>query len=140
MRYELRDATHRLIQLDGQLISHVSTDDGEKPRWMELSVYERDAGGYVYYSVGKSSIYHRLTCSSGRGVQRTDPDLTDKMPCNLCDPPDGLPAYKVEGDLINLFRCADLEAVEKAATSAAGYSRPVRELLQKLPQRGVIRL
>jgi len=83
-------------QFEGELVAEVSTDDGERARWIEIKLYRRtDADGWIIHRMSDSVLYHHIdtTCrtpkSARPGQPMTAADLQDGAePCGNCRPPE----------------------------------------------------
>ena len=141
--YRLRNERNDLVILQGSRLAHVNTDDGTKLRWIELSVFERDAGGYVYHTVGKSVVFHSHSSDSpclskGSPSKVDDLDFGTLESCTLCDPTtDPLSGtVLLEDELHTLIQCADYDSIVRAATLPnKGLTGPARQLLIQLSRR-----
>jgi len=52
----LRTLDGRETAFNGRLLASVSTDDGVKPYWLEMRLYQEQTGGYVLYTIGRTSL------------------------------------------------------------------------------------
>lgn len=139
----LRNSSGDTVIVNGKRIAHVNTDDGNKLRWIELSVFERDAGGYVYYTVGKSVVYHRdddnFVCG-GRGIPTPAEDLDfDRLePCNDCHPdqfPEPGTIVRHEADIPTLKVCDTITDIIAAARVRGEITGPTRQLIAQFAPR-----
>lgn len=99
----VRSGARATMTFTGSQLAHVSTDDGNKGRWTEMTIYRKSNGGYVLSRIGRSIVFHRPVCEKIRG--RTDlvrVEHVDDLPnggyaCEVCDPqdPDGSTDYVV---------------------------------------------
>ena len=142
-QHVLQNSSGDTVLVNGERIAHVNTDDGNKLRWIELSVFERDAGGYVYYTVGHSVVYHRnsddYSCG-GRGVPRDEKDLDfDRLePCSECQPdqfPEPGTLVRHEIDIHTLKLCDSLTDVIAAARVRGEITGPARQLIAQFAPR-----
>jgi hypothetical protein len=77
-----------MFVFDGEELGHASTDDdGDLPRWTEITIWRTKAGKYVIEKVACSVVYHTLD-GCDRGIIRdADSSLDpDSQPCLVCRP------------------------------------------------------
>lgn len=81
-------------EFTGILLSEVSTETREGPRWLEMDLYRItdgvNTGSYVLHLVGRSVVYHAHRSTCNRGIPRTPRDedwAADAEPCRVCKPP-----------------------------------------------------
>lgn len=142
-QHKLQNSSGDTVIVNGERIAYVNTDDGDKLRWIELSVFERDAGGFVYYTVGKSVVFHRIGddyICGGRGVPVRAGDLNfDRLePCNECQPeqhpgPDEM--VRREVGIHTLKVCDSLTDVINAARVRGEITGPTRQLIAQFAPR-----
>lgn len=93
----IRDHRDDIVaEFEGELIAEVSTDDGERARWIEIKLYRRtDGKGWIIHRLSDSVLYHRedtgcRTPKNARpGVLSTAADLDEgNEPCSMCKPPE----------------------------------------------------
>lgn len=88
---KLRDS-YRDVEFVGELLSEVSTDNNNSPRWTEMELYKitggPNVGKYVLSVMGRSVVYHvhNGQCNSGVPVSIKDID-EEYEPCHRCNPP-----------------------------------------------------
>jgi hypothetical protein len=85
---QVQDAS-RVLEFHGHLLSEISTETHDGPRWLEMDLYKVDDGRYVLHLVGRSVVYHTHRSSCNRGIPRhiTDTDWpADAEPCKVCSP------------------------------------------------------
>jgi hypothetical protein len=86
-----------MFVFNGEELGHASTDDdGDLPRWTEITIWRTKAGKYVIEKVACSVVYHALD-GCDRGIVRdADSSLDpDSQPCLVCKP-DTLAADQVK--------------------------------------------
>jgi hypothetical protein len=86
-RYELQDGAERLVRFTGDHLTHVTSDDGERLRWLDLDIYRTQAGKYIVHQVGRTSVYHALDseCTPKAFEQVKVLNLRDDVePCPVC--------------------------------------------------------
>lgn len=137
-QYELHNDRGDRVLVNGKRIAFVSTDDGVKPRWIELSVFERDAGGYVYHTIGASIVYHALNgCTTGVVKNSESVDFEDLQPCDRCKPSQKDQDIRVETDIHNVVLCDTIEDVARAVyvhkNGRSTLTAPGRQILEQLP-------
>lgn len=131
--YELENDTGDRVVLNGNRIAFVNTGNSTKLRWIELSIFERDAGGYVYHTVGKSVVFHEegALCAKGNRVAVTELDLSEFERCPHCkagtDPSSG--HIVLEEDFHTLKMCDTIQDVYSAAKVRGELTGPSRQLL-----------
>lgn len=89
-QFDLPDGP-RLVRFKGERLATVDADDGERIRWIELSLYKTQAGKYIVHQVGKTVVYHRLNSDckpKAFSTQRLWDLPEDSAPCPVCTPPD----------------------------------------------------
>lgn len=91
-RVELGGKLHD--EWDGELAASVSTRTPDRTRWVEISVYHLDDGGWLAHRAGMSNIYHRAATACRRANGRKPGALggvddlpDDAEPCGDCNPP-----------------------------------------------------
>lgn len=89
----VRDSA-RILEFDGRLLSEVSTETSQNPRWTEMALYKTTdgTGRYVLAIIGRSVIYHVHDGRCNSGVPTKVGDLDDNLieelePCVRCDAP-----------------------------------------------------
>jgi hypothetical protein len=142
---------HHDTEFEGRQIAKVATPNF--PRWVEMTLYSLDTGGYVLHRIGQSMVYHAAggVCGDGESASRTagcaritvDDLPDDAEPCKFCEPPapvdlpTRLPVL-FEQPRHTIDRCADPATVIKRITRArhrgsgitsSVISRPVKDLL-----------
>lgn len=145
------------MEWDGDLAAGVTTQAGDRMRWVEFRVYDTpDAERWLLWVAGCSAVYHRedTKCRTKRGAKpggiATVDDLPDYAePCPQCRPryPENIgdaERVRFEFPRSTFTRSADAaKIVETLATSRnrdTGYrtvrvSDPVNELLTMLEER-----
>lgn len=92
----IRDHRNDIIaEFEGELVASVSTDDGERARWIEMELYRRtDGKGWLIHRLSDSVLYHRedTTCRTPKNARPGQPataaDLDEgSEPCANCKPP-----------------------------------------------------
>ncbi len=156
-----------LADFEGELAAEVTSDDGERARWIEMSLYHREDGGWVVHRCSRSVLYHRIdtSCRTPKqarpGVRSTAADLLgDAEPCAKCRPPeptaldpDAAVRIEIPRDNVHMLDTAkqvvdDLTMDRRTGTpywsqpvvellAAAGLKHP--EILALIPQSAVIR-
>lgn len=98
--FKIQDHYGRVLaDFDGEKIAEVSSDDGERARWIEIALYHIAVngtdGGWAVHRLSKSILYHRIdtSCRTPKqarpGVRATAADLfEDAQPCAACRPPE----------------------------------------------------
>jgi hypothetical protein len=138
-------------QFEGVLAAEVTTDDGERARWIEIALYQREGGGWVIHRLSDSTLYHRqdTTCRTPKqarpGQPATAADLLEgSEPCGQCRPPE-LSAMR-PGDPVRMeiprhnvwFLDTEQQVVDNLVidhrTGKAFWSKPVIELLGAVAQ------
>ena len=91
MTYLVRDAA-RMLQFEGERLSHSSSRRPGSTRWVDMDLYRTSAGQYVLAKVAVSLLYHLGTCSIVQEHHlRPAPAAAmafDAVPCEKCDPSD----------------------------------------------------
>lgn len=136
-----------VAEFEGDLVAEVSTDDGERARWIEIKLYRRtDGKGWIIHRLSDSVLYHRedTSCRTPKNARPGQPataaDLDEgSEPCANCRPPelrDMLPddAVRIEVPR-HTVHPADTEqqVVDNLSidrrTGARFWSQPIVELL-----------
>jgi hypothetical protein len=88
----------RILQFEGQLLSHSTSWRDGSDRWVEFSLYRTEAGSYVLSRIGQSLLYHLPQC---KVVQRNSLHESPRSelsrgarPCELCRP-DQQPTFPI---------------------------------------------
>ena len=92
---QVRDG-HRLLTFDGHRLATISSRDGEKDRWTEMSVYKTAGGSYILEKVGRSVRLHMPGCGDilkdlplfQQAHPGEDPEYGYSW-CERCSPPIG---------------------------------------------------
>lgn len=77
------------IHFQGRKLGHGTTESPDNHRWLEIDIYQTQAGQYVVEKVGMSVVYHSPGASCGsRGSREefTQTDAHDLVPCQRCKP------------------------------------------------------
>ena len=141
-----RDVT--VAQFNGDLIAEVSTDDGERARWIEIQLYRRTdgSGGWVIHRKSDSVLYHRAdtTCRTPKGARPGQESPAGELdegsePCAACRPPelrdlDPQEPVRIEVPRHNVhFRDTEQQVVDDLVIDRRSgtpyWSEPVVELL-----------
>jgi len=84
-----------IAEFEGEKIAEVSTDDGEKARWIAFALYRKDSGGWVIHRLSESTVYHRAdtTCRTQKSARPGVMDRAGQLrqnaePCSICRPPE----------------------------------------------------
>jgi hypothetical protein len=90
MHFKVRNG-QRILEFDGQKLSHASSEKPDSDRWVEFTLYFTNGGSYVLERVGQTVIFHRnLGCEVvERNKLRFDSEYElqeHHQPCQLCDP------------------------------------------------------
>lgn len=152
----IQDHTGRVLaDFDGEVFAEVTSDDGERARWIEISLYRIDGGGWAVHRRSMSTLYHsadtmcRTPKQARPGVRSTAADLLgDAEPCAKCRPPerdaldpDAVVRIEVPRDNVHMLD-TDQQVVDDLTidrrTGTPYWSQPVVELLlaagSKYPQ------
>lgn len=111
-RFDLSDGP-RSVRFSGANLATVDADDGERIRWIELSLFKTLAGKYIVHQVGKTVVYHRNdgTCKPKLFNLMRYYDLPEESaPCPVCLPPDVAVERDIDGDVEVRYE-ADLSRV-----------------------------
>ena len=54
MQYESQTSVGQKVIINGERVASVTTDDGKRPRWTELNIYETYSGIYVLEEIGRT--------------------------------------------------------------------------------------
>jgi hypothetical protein len=79
-RFSLKDG-QRPLTLVGWKLAHVASQTGEDARWTELTLYRTLNNRYVVEKVGRSDVFHSLTCprrNKGQEYPSLQAALADK--------------------------------------------------------------
>ena len=136
-----------LAEFEGEIVAEVTSDDGERARWIEMSLYRLDDGsGWAVHRRSMSILYHRAdtTCRTPKqarpGVRSTALQLEgDAEPCSKCRPPerdaldpDATVRIEIPRDNVHLLD-TDQQVVDDLTvdrrTGTPYWSQPVVELL-----------
>jgi hypothetical protein len=156
-----------LADFEGELVAEVTSDDGERARWIEITLYRIDNGGWAVHRSSRSVLYHRIdtSCRTPKqarpGVRSTAARLLgDAEPCAKCRPserdamdPDAQVRIEIPRDNVHLLDNAQQMVNDLTMDRRTGtpyWSQPVVELLVQaglkhpeilalIPQSGVVR-
>jgi hypothetical protein len=136
-----------LAAFEGEMVAEVTSDDGERARWIEITLYRRDdASGWAVHRRSMSVLYHRddTTCRTPKqarpGVCLPAAQLEgDAEPCAKCRPPerdaldpDAVVRIEIPRDNVHLLD-TDKQVVDDLTvdrrTGTPYWSQPVVELL-----------
>ena len=146
--YHITDYDGRtLAEFDGELVAEVTTDDGERARWIEMKLYRRSDGkGWLIHRLSDSVLYHRedTACRTPKNARPGQPataaDLDEgSEPCANCKPPqlrelppDAAVRIEVPRHTVHLAN-TEQEVVDNLSidrrTGSRFWSPPVVELL-----------
>jgi len=127
----------RVIEFEGTLITNITTEVPESPRWLELELYRLTDGTdrYVLHVVGRSVVYHVHDGACNTGVAVDPQDLPeDSEPCFKCKPFAGDGTVDLESDRHTVHVCDTAsDVVDKLRLPRGGasgsFSAPSRRLL-----------
>lgn len=85
----------RFLEFEGELIAHVSSENNDSLRWLEVNIYATASGGYVYETIGKSIVFRPAAPDRPRAIKVT-PSVVRKFDTAtlVCDPKHG--DYEIE--------------------------------------------
>lgn len=86
--YTLVDDFGRRTQFRGEKLVSESTDTlaGNKPQWLDVTVWRTEAGNFVVERKTHYRIRHtRETCPRADGYELIDPTSLDTYPCPTCN-------------------------------------------------------
>lgn len=135
-----------VAEFEGELVADVSTDDGERARWIVIELYHLDKGGWAIHRLSDSVLYHRAdtTCRTpkqARPGQLAPASELDEgaEPCGSCRPaelrelrPDEEVRIEVPRHNVH-YRDTEQQVVDNLVmdrrTGTPYWSQPVVELL-----------
>lgn len=87
--FQVKDGD-RVLQFDGELLAHSSSQRIDSERWVEFDLYCTQKGNYVVSRVAYSVVFHVTGCTvlrPGRHLAAQAATLTAlSRPCGLCKP------------------------------------------------------
>ena len=76
------------LNFEGEMLSHSSSREPHKPRWVEFTLYRTHTGSYIISRVGMSLLFHGPGCKTVTRNRLTSvPALElnpDAVPCSEC--------------------------------------------------------
>lgn len=87
--HQVRDGT-RVLQFNGQKLSHSSSHRPDSSRWIEFTLYKTDKGSYILSRVGVSLVFHSSVCPLVTRYGLHEGSVTEltsyAVPCEECNP------------------------------------------------------
>ena len=77
----------RILEFVGEKIAHVSSENNDSIRWLEVNIYATESGGYVYETIGRSVVFRPTTEDHPR-ARRVTPAMVRNLDTMVlvCDP------------------------------------------------------
>lgn len=87
--HQVRDM-NRILQFEGDLVSHSTSWRQGSQRWVEFFLYRTESGSYVLSRVGHSLLFHRTECAIAKrnNLKLSEVAGLDKhaVGCDICKP------------------------------------------------------
>ena len=65
--YQLKNED-RILEFVGEKIAHVSSENNDSIRWLEVNIYATESGGYVYETIGRSVVFRPRPAARSRST------------------------------------------------------------------------
>lgn len=84
--YKLKNED-RFLEFVGERIAHVSSENNDSLRWLEVNIYTTESGGYVYETIGKTVVFRPASEDNPR-ARKVTPALVRNFDgaTLVCDP------------------------------------------------------
>jgi len=130
----------RVLEFEGTMITNITTEVPDSPRWLELELYRLTDGTdrYVLHVVGRSVVFHLHDGPCNTGVETPFDQLPeDSEPCFKCKPiraVEEIDTVDLESDRHTVHVCdTAADVVSKLRLPRGGasgsFSAPSRRLL-----------
>ena len=77
------------FRFHGRKLGHATTESPDNHRWLEIDIYQTEAGSYIVEKIGMSVVYHSPGAScGGRGTEEifSEEDRHELVACHRCKP------------------------------------------------------
>lgn len=123
-------------EFDGTLLAESTSQKPDGTRWVEFRIYVTVAGTYILERVGRSDVFHDLSCEVvERNGLRFDPRdvLEDRhVPCLECDPDEFQDLLVLEKDRYFALTSEDPKTIIKSLYRKDGDSFYMTKVTERL--------
>lgn len=83
----VEDSYGRRTVFQGDLLIDDTTDNGDKPQWLDIYIWRTEGGSFVVRKDVQYRVIHaRRNCARLDGFETRPVDDEDTIPCHICNP------------------------------------------------------
>lgn len=84
-RYALKNED-RILEFDGELIASSTSKRANSLRWLEINIYATESGGFVYETIGRSTVWRPSNEANPNATLVTPDFIVENADSLQCDP------------------------------------------------------